>query len=90
MDEPAQRVTYEFDRFQVDPAQRLLRSRTSGETLAVTAKVFDTLLYLVEHRGHLIDKATLMKAIWPHVVVEENNLNQNIYDLMRVVLVMCV
>jgi pimeloyl-ACP methyl ester carboxylesterase/DNA-binding winged helix-turn-helix (wHTH) protein len=84
MDEPAQRVTYEFDRFQVDPAQRLLRSRTSGETLAVTAKVFDTLLYLVEHRGHLIDKATLMKAIWPHVVVEENNLNQNISALRRV------
>jgi pimeloyl-ACP methyl ester carboxylesterase/DNA-binding winged helix-turn-helix (wHTH) protein len=84
MDEPAQRVTYEFDRFQVDPAQRLLRSRTKGEALAVTAKVFDTLLYLVEHRGQLIDKATLMKAIWPHVVVEENNLNQNISALRRV------
>jgi pimeloyl-ACP methyl ester carboxylesterase/DNA-binding winged helix-turn-helix (wHTH) protein len=84
MDEPAQRVTYEFDRFQVDPAQRLLRSRTNGEALAVTAKVFDTLLYLVEHRGQLIDKATIMKAIWPHVVVEENNLNQNISVLRRV------
>jgi pimeloyl-ACP methyl ester carboxylesterase/DNA-binding winged helix-turn-helix (wHTH) protein len=49
----------------------------------LTAKVFDTLLYLVEHRGELIDKATLMKAIWPHVVVEENNLNQNISALRR-------
>ena len=84
MSQPAQRVTYEFDRFQVDPAQRLLRSRGTGEALPVTAKVFDTLLYLVEHRGELIDKATLMKAIWPHVVVEENNLNQNISALRRV------
>jgi pimeloyl-ACP methyl ester carboxylesterase/DNA-binding winged helix-turn-helix (wHTH) protein len=84
MSQPAQRVTYEFDRFQVDPAQRLLRSRGSGEALPLTAKVFDTLLYLVEHRGELIDKATLMKAIWPHVVVEENNLNQNISALRRV------
>ena len=84
MSQPAQRVTYEFDRFQVDPAQRLLRSRGSGEALPLTAKVFDTLLYLVEHRGELIDKSTLMKAIWPHVVVEENNLNQNISALRRV------
>jgi pimeloyl-ACP methyl ester carboxylesterase/DNA-binding winged helix-turn-helix (wHTH) protein len=84
MSQPAQRVTYEFDRFQVDPAQRLLRSRGTGEALPLTAKVFDTLLYLVEHRGELIDKATLMKAIWPHVVVEENNLNQNISALRRV------
>jgi pimeloyl-ACP methyl ester carboxylesterase/DNA-binding winged helix-turn-helix (wHTH) protein len=84
MSQPAQRVTYEFDRFQVDPAQRLLRSRGTGEVLPLTAKVFDTLLYLVEHRGELIDKSTLMKAIWPHVVVEENNLNQNISALRRV------
>ena len=55
MSHPAQRVTYEFDRFQVDPAQRLLRSRGTGEALPLTAKVFDTLLYLVEHRGELIE-----------------------------------
>jgi DNA-binding winged helix-turn-helix (wHTH) protein len=29
-------------------------------------------------------KATLMKAIWPNTVVEENNLNQNITTLRRV------
>ena len=84
MDEPAQRVTYEFGLFQVDPAQRLFRSRTDGRPLALTAKAFETLLYLVEHRGELLDKAQLMKAIWPHVVVEENNLNQNISALRRV------
>jgi TolB-like protein/DNA-binding winged helix-turn-helix (wHTH) protein len=83
MGESAQRVTYEFDRFQVDPAQRLLRSRANGAALPLTAKAFETLLYLVEHAGELVDKTTLMKAIWPNVVVEENNLNQSISALRR-------
>jgi DNA-binding winged helix-turn-helix (wHTH) protein len=52
--------------------------------LPLTSKAFDTLLFLVEHRGELIDKATLMTGIWPNVVVEENNLNQNISLLRRV------
>jgi DNA-binding winged helix-turn-helix (wHTH) protein len=84
MAESVQRVTYDFGSFQVDPAQRLLRSRTKGEPLPLTAKAFDTLLCLVEHPGELIDKATLVKAIWPRVVVEENNFNQNVSALRRV------
>ena len=83
MGEPAARIAYEFDQFHVDPVQRLLRSRVDGEPVTLTSKVFETLLYLVEHRGELVEKATLMKAIWPNVVVEENNLNQNISALRR-------
>ncbi len=77
------RVGYEFGKFCVDVTQRLLRSRADGKPVPLTPRVFDTLLYLVEHSGQLIDKATLMKAIWPNVVVEENNLNQNISTLRR-------
>ena len=47
-------------------------------------KVFDTLLYFVERPGQLIAKRELLAAIWPHVVVEENNLNQAISGLRRV------
>lgn len=46
--------------------------------------MFDTLLYFVEHRGELLEKQTLLDAIWPGVVVEENNLNQAITTLRRV------
>ena len=81
---PAARIAYEFDEFHVDPVQRLLRSRVDGEPITLPSKVFETLLYLVEHRGELVEKATLMKTIWPNVVVEENNLNQNISALRRV------
>jgi pimeloyl-ACP methyl ester carboxylesterase/DNA-binding winged helix-turn-helix (wHTH) protein len=83
MGEPAQRVTYEFGEFRIDAGRRLLQSRADGTPLPLTAKVFDTLLYLIEHRGELVEKATLMKAVWPKVVVEENNLNQSVSALRR-------
>jgi adenylate cyclase len=46
--------------------------------------VFDTLLQLVKHGGTVLSKDQLMRAIWPDAVVEENNLNQNISILRRV------
>jgi DNA-binding winged helix-turn-helix (wHTH) protein/tetratricopeptide (TPR) repeat protein len=74
------RIVYEFGGFALEAGRRLLR-RASGEPIALTAKVFDTLLYLVEHRGETLDKDTLLRAIWPELVVEENNLTQNISTL---------
>src|SRR6186713_2956504 len=77
------RIVYEFGGFALEAGRRLLR-RASGEPIALTAKVFDTLLYLVEHRGETLDKDTLLRAIWPDLVVEENNLTQNISTLRQV------
>ncbi len=82
MDEPQPQI-YEFGDFRVDAVKRLLLRR-NGETLALTPKAFDTLLYLVRHSGKLLDKDDLMKSIWPDTVVEENNLTQNISALRRV------
>src|SRR4030095_11264228 len=82
MNEP-QSYIYEFGDFRVDPAKRLLMRR-DGESITLTPKVFDTLLYLVEHHRLVLDKDELMQAIWPHTVVEENNLNQSISALRRV------
>lgn len=76
--------TYEFGDFRLDAAQRLLVLKSGARALPLTARAFDTLLYLVEHPGRLLSKATLMSAIWPDVVVEENSLNQNISLLRRV------
>ena len=82
MNEPKTSI-YEFGDFRVDATKRLLMSR-NGEAIPLTPKVFDTLLYLVEHQGLVLDKNELMQAIWPHTVVEENNLNQSISALRRV------
>ena len=81
---PAGRFTYEFGDFRLDAARRLLLPKNGERALPLTARAFDTLLYLVERPGKLLSKATLMSAIWPDVVVEENSLNQNISLLRRV------
>ena len=45
--------------------------------------MFDTLLYMLEHAGETFSKEALMEAVWPDTIVEENNLNQNISTLRR-------
>ena len=84
MTEPVAHVVYEFGMFRLDPRRRQLVSSNDGSPIPLGPKVFEALLYLVERRGELLDKATLMKAIWPNLVVEENNLNQSISALRRV------
>ena len=63
MDEPPH-VDYEFDGFRVDPVRRMLIG-PDGQPVRLKPKVFDTLLYLVEHPHELLDKRTLLKAVWP-------------------------
>lgn len=82
MDEPQAHI-YEFGIFSVDAAKRLLL-KGDGETVPLMPKAFDTLLYLVEHNGKVIEKDELMSAIWEGTIVEENNLTQNISILRRV------
>lgn len=74
--------TYEFDGFSVFAEKHTLY-RVDGERVSLTPRVFDTLLYLVENAGRLIEKDELMTAVWPDTVVEENNLNKNISVLRR-------
>jgi DNA-binding winged helix-turn-helix (wHTH) protein len=79
----AQAYIYEFGDFRVDASKHLLLRRDGGP-VPLTPKVFETLLYLLQHSGTVLAKEELMKAIWPDTIVEENNLNQNISLLRRV------
>jgi TolB-like protein/DNA-binding winged helix-turn-helix (wHTH) protein/tetratricopeptide (TPR) repeat protein len=74
---------YEFGNFRLDTAKRLLR-RLDGTTVPLTPRVFETLLYMVEHHDTVLDKERLMEAVWPDSIVEENNLSQNISTLRRI------
>jgi len=69
--------------FVIDTRRRLLLRRESGETVVLNAKAFDTLVYLAQHQGVVLDKDTLLAALWPGVVVEENSLAQNISALRQ-------
>ena len=72
--------SYEFGRFRVNVAERVLLR--DGEVVPLTPKVFDILLTLVENRGQVVSKEELMKRVWPDTYVEEGNLTQNI-SLLR-------
>lgn len=74
-------IHYAFDDFRVDVATRAL-SR-GGVPIALTPRVFDTLLHLLSRHGELVGKDELMHAVWVARVVEENNLNQAISALRR-------
>ncbi|PYT03428.1 MAG: hypothetical protein DMF60_18425, partial [Acidobacteria bacterium] len=67
---------YEFGRFRINSAQRLLLR--DQEIVPLTPKVFDMLLTLVERSGEVVSKDFLMKKVWPDTFVEEGNLTQNI------------
>ena len=72
---------YEFGEFRLDTAERLLLR--NGKPVSLPPKVFDTLVVLIQHSGHLLDKEQLMKELWPDAFVEEVNLSVNISALRK-------
>jgi Tol biopolymer transport system component/DNA-binding winged helix-turn-helix (wHTH) protein len=76
------RHLYEFGPFRLDATERLL---LRGEQhIPLTPKAFETLLVLVEHGGHVIEKNELMKKVWPNTFVEEVNLAKNVSSLRKI------
>ncbi len=72
---------YEFGRFRLDPTEHLLLR--DGEVIPLQPKVFDLLLALVAHHGHLLEKDELMTLVWPDTFVEEANLASNISQIRK-------
>lgn len=72
---------YEFGRFSVDAAERLLFDGQA--TIPLAPKAFDTLLLLIENCGHVLSKEEIMEQVWADSFVEENNLAQNISILRK-------
>jgi len=74
-------LLYEFGPFRLNVPERVLEKDT--EAVPLTPKVFDTLLVLVENRGHVLAKDDLMHHLWPDTFVEDSSLTQNISLLRR-------
>jgi len=81
--EAASQPVYSFEGFRLD-AQRRVLFGLDGQPIALTPRLLDALLYLVERPGQLIAKERLLEDLWPNVVVEEHNLNKTISELRRV------
>lgn len=73
---------YEFGPFRLVPGERQLMR--DGQLLALSPKAFDTLVMLVQRSGHAVKKDDLIEMLWPDAVVEENNLNQYVSALRKV------
>lgn len=76
-----ERIVYEFGAYRLDPAGR--RLLLDGEPVALTARVFDVLLYFVQNGGRLITKEEVLSAVWQDSFVEEGNLTRNVSTLRK-------
>jgi TolB-like protein/DNA-binding winged helix-turn-helix (wHTH) protein/tetratricopeptide (TPR) repeat protein len=76
------RGVYVFGPFQLDPIQRTL-SR-SGSAVELTPRLFDTLLYLVEHNDRLVERVELERAVWAGRTVDASSLGKAVAALRRV------
>jgi DNA-binding winged helix-turn-helix (wHTH) protein/TolB-like protein len=69
-----------FGPFHYDAEQRLLFRQ--GDVVPLVPKAIDTLHVLLERRGRVVEKADLMKLVWPDTTVEDVGLARNI-SLLR-------
>ena len=76
---PKQMHCYHFPPFRLDlRAGRLLKE---NQPVALRAKTFALLDYLVARRGQLVSKRELLTALWPDVVVREAALTVCVHEL---------
>ncbi len=80
MTSPAKSI-YEFGPFRIDLDRYLLLR--NNETIPLSPKVFETLLYLVQNRGRVAKKDEIISSVWPDTFVEESNLAQNVFLLRK-------
>src|ERR1700741_2029265 len=74
-------VMYEFGPFRIDLERYLLLR--GEESIPLSPKVFETLLFLVKHHGQVQKKDEIINSVWPDTFVEESNLAQNIFLLRK-------
>ena len=73
---------YRFHEFALQVTQRRLLG-AGGVVVELTPRLFDALLFLVEHAGELLEKDRLLAELWPGLAVEENSLSQAISGLRK-------
>jgi len=72
---------YQFGPFRLDVSEHMLVR--DGHPVPLTPKVFDVLRVLVQNGGHLVEKESLLKEVWPDSFVEEGTLNRSVSVLRK-------
>lgn len=73
--------TIRFLDFELLPARRLLLR--SGAQVAIGARAFDLLALFTARPGQVLDKRTLIAAVWPTTVVIDANLRVQVAALRK-------
>src|SRR5947207_2554650 len=74
-------LTYRFNDTLVDlEAFRVVKA---GRALPMEPKVFEVLVFLIEHRERVVDKEELLKVIWKEAFVTQNALTRVIAQLRK-------
>lgn len=66
---------YQFGDFQLDLNARMLH-RTNGQLVALPARVFDCIAWLIEHRDRAVGRDELIAVVWNRTDVSDNLLVQ--------------
>ena len=74
-----QRQLYRFGHFTLSVDEKALRR--GEENIALTPKMYELLLVLVENQNRILEKEFLLQAVWPDSYVEEGNITYNIRQL---------
>ena len=67
-------MLYHFAEYELD--EQLYELRRAGELVELERKVFDVLVYLLQHRDRVISKDELLDKLWPGLVVTETVLTR--------------
>ena len=70
-----------FGQFLLEPQRRLLS--LDAAPVLLSSRAFDILLFLVANRDRVVSKDEIFAAVWPGLVVEDNNLAVQISALRR-------
>jgi DNA-binding winged helix-turn-helix (wHTH) protein len=68
---------HHFDRCQIDAAARILTR--NGRTVDVEPRVFDLLVYLIEHHQRVVASAELLDAVWGGTAVSSSSVAQAVH-----------
>ncbi|HEX6125119.1 MAG TPA: winged helix-turn-helix domain-containing protein, partial [Pyrinomonadaceae bacterium] len=71
----------QFAEFELDLAHRKLYR--DGKPVALYAKAFDLLVFLIEHNGEVVPKGEILDTVWADQFVEEANLSVQISALRK-------
>jgi DNA-binding winged helix-turn-helix (wHTH) protein/tetratricopeptide (TPR) repeat protein len=72
---------FTFGPYRLRARERVLEK--DGRPIAIPEKTLDVLCVLLENRGQLVEKETLMRKVWPDTFVEDSNIAFQISTLRK-------